>query len=78
MTHEKPGSGPRMVDLAPVADALSTSKVNHLPKPNAEQLAFQDPGLDGMPGTVQFTAIFEAVGAGPSSLVIGRATSGSM
>ena len=41
-SHRKPANQPRLVDLAPLADALSTSEVNRLPKPNADQLAFQD------------------------------------
>lgn len=32
---------------------------------------FQDPGQDGNPGTVQFSAIFEAVGAGITNAIIG-------
>ena len=40
--REKPVNQPRLVDLVPVPDALSTNTINHLPKPNADQLAFQD------------------------------------
>ena len=31
-----------LIDLRPIADGISTNAVNNLPKPNAQQLAFQD------------------------------------
>ena len=40
--HDKQTARRRLVDLRTVADAISTSQVNRLAKPNAKQLAFQD------------------------------------
>ena len=40
--REKSVNRPHLIDLAPVPDASSTNMVNHLPKPNADQRAFQD------------------------------------